>query len=872
MGVVWKAVDTTLDREVAIKVLPAAFSNDTDRLARFEREAKSLASLNHPNIAAIHSVHTAEGVRFLSMELVPGEDLDQRIKGGPVPIDEALEIAGQIAVALHAAHVRGIVHRDLKPANVRLTPGREVKVLDFGLAKASVSDPVTGQADPSMSPTMTSTGTMIGTILGTASYMSPEQARGRDVDQRADLWALGVVLYEMLTGKQTFPGEDVSEVLAGVIKSDPDWDALPAELPRSAGLVLRRCLTRNVDERLHSAADARILLQEAQQEFSSESKTLPAATGGRSILPWALLAVTVIGALLGLWSISRDTAAGLEESVRFQIELPEGGRYVTTWLTPSFGLTNDGRTIVYAAYDSRGTSRLYARELGSLESKPLAGTEGATGMFISEEGVIGFVAESKLLATRLGGLAPWEICEAGEFFSGGSFAPDGSVIFNDDFDTGLKRVSGEGGTVETLTTPDRERGEVAHVNPYVLPSGEGVIFTIGKSDSNGTHLGDRQTAVLSLVTGEISPLLGNSSGPYRYDSSGYLLMLRAGRLIALPFDERTLESQGEPIKLFGDEEIVVSMFTTSLDGTLVFAGPAVAGKQGIYWVDRQGGETLITEDAGWYTYPSLSPDGRQLVMTHDSQLWIVELKGGRGMRLTQEGTSFVPMFTPDGQRVLFGSYQPDENLYSMATDGSGSMELLLEADNRQYPLDWHEPSGTLLLQWTDPANGYGIWTLSAGGAEQAEPLIDTPYNERWPQLSPDGHWLAYTSDESGDYEIYVVSYPDLKGKRVVSTDNGIEPRWSPRGDELFFRAGVEDELDLVSTRMMAVPLVLEGETLEIGSPKSLFEGVYLAGSCCGHSYDVAGDGSRFVMIKAAPQSERPLIVELHALDRLQGDR
>ena len=870
MGVVWRAVDTTLDREVAIKVLPDAFSKDAERLARFEREAKSLASLNHPNIAAIHSVHEAEGVRFLAMELVPGEDLDQRIAAGPVPIDEALEITSQIANALQAAHVGGIVHRDLKPANVKLTPGHQVKVLDFGLAKVWVSDPATGQADPSMSPTMTSAGTMIGTILGTASYMSPEQARGRAVDQRTDLWALGVILYEMLAGKQTFPGEDVSEVLAGVIKSDPDWGALPADLPRSAQLVLRRCLTRDVDERLHSAADARILVQEARGEFGNESETLPAAAGRQSFLPWALLCVTVIGALLGLWWMSRDGATSWGESVRFTIEPPEGGHYATTTYAPFFDLTSDGRTIVYSAVNSRSTRRLYARDMSSLESKPLVGTKGATGPFISEEGVIGFIAQGMLRATRLDGLAPWGICKAGEGFSGASFAPEGSVIFNDDFDTGLKRVSVQGGTVETLTTPDRESGEIAHVSPYVLPSGEGVIFTIGKAGSSG--LGDRQTAVLSLATGEISFLLSNSYGPYRYLSSGYLLMLRSGRLIALPFDDQTLEHRGEPFKFFGDEEIVVSEYTTSPQGTLVFTDVTWSEHKGVYWVDRQGGETSITQEPGWYMYPSLSPDGRQIVLTHDAQIWILELKGGRRMRLTQQGTSFVPQFSPDGKRVVFGSYQPDENLYWMATDGSGSMELLLEADNRQYPLDWHEPSDTLVLQWTDSENGYGIWTLSTSGARAAEPLLDSPHNERWAQLSPDGRWLAYTSDESGRYEIYVVSYPDARGKRAVSTDGGIEPRWSPRGDELFFKAGGEGELYRVSTRMMVTPLVVDGETLEIGSPQSLFEGDYFSGQCCGLSYDVAEDGARFVMVKGVPESERRLYVELHALDRLRRPR
>jgi serine/threonine protein kinase/dipeptidyl aminopeptidase/acylaminoacyl peptidase len=873
MGVVWKALDTTLDREVAIKVLPDAFSKDTERLARFEREAKSLASLNHPNIAAIHSVHEAEGIRFLAMELVPGIDLCQRIAAGPVPIDEALQITSRIATALQAAHDGGIVHRDLKPANVKLTPDRKVKVLDFGLAKAWVSDPATGQADPSMSPTMTSAGSMIGTILGTASYMSPEQARGLVVDQRADLWALGVILFEMLAGKQTFPGEDVSEVLAGVIKSDPDWDALPSDLPRSADLVLRRCLTRDVEERLHSAADARILLQEARREYADESEAIPPVTGRRLLLPWGLLCVTVIGALLGLWWLSGDGSTVSGEPVRFRIEPPDGVAYKRSDV-PFFDLTPDGRAIVYAAVDSQGARQLYVRDLDSLDSKPLAGTEGAQGPFISEDGVIGFVAQSEFRATRRGDLASWAICEAGEAFYGASFAQDGSMIFSDDYDTGLKRVSGPGGTVETLTSPNRQSGETSHSDPYVLPSGKGVIFTIGfavgKVGSTGTHMRTRQTAVLSFATGKVSLLLSDSYGPYNYVSDGYLLMLRAKRLIALPFDDRTLEPRGEPFKFFGDEEIVVTEYATAPEGTLAFTDVTWTEHAGVFWVDRQGGETPITQEAGSWVYPSLSPDGRQIVLTHDNQTWILELSGGRRMRVTQRGTSYVPLFSPDGRRVVFGSYQPIENLYGMASDGSGAMELLLDADSRQYPLDWHEPSDTIVLQWTDLENGYGIWTLPAG-APAAEPLLNSPNNERWAQLSPDGRWLAYTSDESGRYEIYVVSYPDARGKRAVSTDGGIEPRWSPRGDELFFLAGGGVETYRTHTKMMAVPVIVESGTLEVGTPRLLFEGDYVSGQCCGLGYDVAEDGTRFVMVKGKPESKR-LSVELHAFDRLRRPR
>ncbi len=876
MGVVWKATDSTLDRDVAIKVLPASFSEDPERLSRFEREAKSLAALNHPNIAAIHSVHEADGVRFLAMELVPGEDLSEPIGRGGMPVDEALEIATQIAGALEAAHGGGIVHRDLKPANVKITPEGQVKVLDFGLAKAWAPDPATGSSDPSLSPTITSAGTMVGAILGTAAYMSPEQARGRAVDQRADLWALGVILYEMLTGQGLFRGEDVSEILAGVIKGDLDWDVLPDGLPRSARFALRRCLQRKPEDRLHSAADVRILLEEARVEQDARDESTE-ITARASRLPWVLFGITLIAALVGLWWSSGSRPATPAESVRFPIDAPGESTFAPSFAT-FFDVTPDGRTIVFSASDEDDQRWLYARDLDSLESRRIEGTEGGEGPFISADGLIGFASSSQLRSTRLDGLASQMLADIGDGFNSGVFGTDGFVYYNDDFDTGLKRVRSEGGVPESFTTPDRERGEVRHSMPFILPSGQGMVFTILKRGVGfATDLrkvartpsadSGQVTAILDFASGEISTLMRDTYGPYRYLPSGHLLMIRTGRLIALPFDDDKLEATGDLFKFFGEEEIPVEGFALSLNGTLAFSDTTLLQNEGVVWVDREGRETKITNDPGVYLYPSLSPDQTQLALTYQSQVWVYELEGGRRIMLTKT-SGWVPLFTPDASRVTFGAYMPEENLYWTASDGSGEVELLLEFENRQYPLDWHEPSNTLLLQWTDPETGYDIWMLSMDD-NKAEPLLNSDNHEQWAHLSPDGKWIAYSSSETGRHEVYVASFPDLRGKQAVSTGGGIEPRWSPLGDEIFFKAGGKIVIYQSHATMMVAAVKLSAGGIEIGTPRELFEGAYVSGACCGHNYDVAADGQRFVMIKAKPGAERQITVELNAFDSMK---
>ncbi len=873
MGVVWRATDSTLDRDVAIKVLPASFSEDPDRLVRFEREAKSLAALNHPNIAAIHSVHEADGVRFLAMELVPGEDLAERIGRGALPVDESIEIATQIASALEAAHAAGIVHRDLKPANVKLTPEGRVKVLDFGLAKAWATDPATGGSDPSLSPTITSAGTMAGVILGTAAYMAPEQARGRVVDQRADLWALGVILFEMLTGRGLFRGEDVSEVLAGVIKGGLEWDALPERLPGSARFGLHRCLQRKPEDRWHSAADVRILLEEARAELDAPGEPTGHAVAAPSRLPWILFGVTLIVATAALWWMSGKSRPPSGERVRFPLDPPGESSYAPSF-APFFDVMPDGRTIVFSAADRDEQRWLYARRLDSAEATRIPATEGGEGPFIGADGTIGFASGSQLRTTRIGGLGSTVIANIADGFNGGVFGPDGYIYYNDDLDTGLKRVVAEGGVPEPFTSPDRTRGEVRHHLPYVLPGGKGMVFTILQADVGLTRDernlarlptadSGQVTALLDFASGEISTLSPDTSGPYRYLPSGHLLMIRAGRLVALPFDAEKLRATGEPFRFFGDEEVPVQTFALSTSGVLAFSDTNLLYNEGVAWVERDGRETMISKDPGAYLYPSLSPDETNLTFTYQSQAWVHELEGGRNLMLTKGKSGWVPLFTPDGTRVVFGAYMPEENLFWTASDGSEEVELLLEAENRQYPLDWHEPSNRLLLQWTDPETGYDIWLLSLDDMK-AEPLLNSPHHEQWANLSPDGKWIVYSSSETGRHEVYVASFPDLRNKRAVSNDGGIEPRWSPRGDEIFFRAGGRMVIYRTHARMMVAAVEPVAGNLRIGAPRELFEGEYVSGACCGLMYDVTADGRRFVMIKARPGKERRLIVELNA--------
>ena len=677
----------------------------------------------------------------------------------------------------------------------------------------------------------------------------------------------------MLSGRPVFPGEDVSEILAGVIKSEPPWDELPPQLAAPARTLLRRCLASPESERLHSAADVRILLQEALEEQRRPRPETPAGMDsappsilGR-LLPWALAAAALVVAGVALFWGGGGTQPA-QPVTRFHVTPEAGSRYYLAH-PPFFDLMPDGRTLIYAAVDAEGTQRLYSRPLNSFLVTPLTGTEGAESPFVSPSGWIGFVADSKLKRTMLNALAPPVITNVADAFQGGTWSADGAIIYSDDFDSGLLRVPSNGGTPEVLTRPDRERGETLHCLPMALPGGKGVVFTVEYAPTLENPERTRDTMVLDLESGETRLLWESTEGPYEYLPSGQLILRRANQLVAIGFDTATLQRAGGISRLLDTEndgmgDTPVFSYAAAEDGTLVYssAGPLVTA--GLHWVDRDGNAIVISDNPVGHLYPDLSTDGRRLSVTRENQIWIYELDGGQTLRLTHEGRSVISSWSPDDQTIVFGSYQPDEDLYRIATDGSGSMELLLGESNRQYPLDWNTETNTLLIQWTHPESGYDLWMLPMDGEGEAKPFLDSRHNERWGAFSPDGRWVVYASDESGRYEIYVRAFPDGGRKRVVSTQGGIEPRWSADGSEIFFSSGGAADLLRPQTTMMTVPVTMEGGP-RFGPATVLFSGDYLSAACCAHTYDVAADGRRFVMTGMQPESHRRLNVVLHAL-------
>ena len=836
MGVVYRAQDTNLSRDVAIKVLPEQFTQDPQRLARFEREAKLLASLNHPNIAAIHSFEHADDVHFLVLELVEGETLAERVAKGPLPVEEALEVCRQIAEGVEAAHEKGVIHRDLKPANVKITPEGKVKILDFGLAKAFEGEtPVT---DISQSPTLTEEMTRAGVILGTAAYMSPEQARGKAVDKRADIFAFGSVLYELLTGDRAFEGETVTETIAAVLKSAPDWEKLPSDTPWRIKELLDDSLQKEVRDRPHDISHARIQIKKALTEPSAVSpigvhSAIQPPLWKRA-LPWSLAGLIAIIAVVGFWILSRPTPEPLSRLVitpPTTAPLASGG-------SNELAISPDGRRIVY--YAQPGASRLYVRSLDEFVATPIAGTERVEGSpFFSPDGEsVAFFAPRELKRVSLVGGTPITISETLAGARSGTWVGD-TIVFSSD--SRLYRVSAGGGEPEILVTPDIEKGEVRYAVPEILPGGQALLFTIWTSTGP-------QIVLLSLETGEQKVLLAGRQA--HYAPTGHLVyaLEETGTLMAAPFDLATLEVTGDAVPLL--QEVRHSSpglvdYSFSTNGTLVYVpGGESEGGHNLVWVDRQGAvEPVGTLPGGFYGYPRVSPDGQRLAVTIPPDIWVYDLSRPTLTRLTFEGDNALLLWTPDGQHVTFRSLRAGvQNIFWKLADGSGEAERLTTGDFRQNSTSW-SPDGQILAFYQFSGVGGSsdrdIWVLPLEGDRQPQPFLQTQFNEGAPIFSPDGRWLAYVSDESGRNEIYVQPFPGPGGKRQISTEGGAEPVWAPNG-ELFYRNGVP---------MMAVEITTE-PGFSAGTPRLLFEGTYRA-SPSGFSvwYDVTPDGQRFLMVQ-----------------------
>ncbi len=862
MGEVYRATDTKLDREVAIKVLPAAFIADAERLARFEREAKLLASLNHTNIAHVYGFETvtlddASRVHFLAMELVLGEDLSEHLKRGAIPVEEAVEIAKQIAEALEEAHEHGIVHRDLKPANVKLTPEGKIKVLDFGLAKAYSGDGGEGsKPELSHSPTMTRQGTAAGMILGTAAYMSPEQARGKSVDKRADIWAFGVVLYEMLSGKRLFEGETVSDVLAAVLTREPNWAALPAATPAQVRQLLRRCLDRNPKNRQHDIADARIVLDEV---LRGDTEPVPATPDTRlrplgwGILPWAVAALAVAGAIgIGL-PRGGDRPTGPRPLTAFGILMPDE-HFLAPSESPLIGLSSDGRTLLFVAEGQRSAS-IFRRSFDRMAISHVAGTEGAEHPMLSPDGrSIAFFSGGMLRKVSADGGTPVTVAQA-LAPRGVSWAPDGSLIFSPLYTSALFKVVATGGAPLAVTKLGDPKVERSHRWPQVLPDGRTVIFTVGLAASPGDYDGSNIDAQ-RLDTGERRTIL-KGARMARYTALGYLVYQRGKTLLAVRFDARRLEVTGEPFTIQegvgGDPSSGSGYFSVSDTGVVAIAPEAsIPNSRVLVLVDQAGREAALNAPPASFNHPRFSPDGRRLTFAigsgsgGDDDVYVLELASQRMQRLTFGQGHGMPLWSPDGQRIVFTNGRSGETGMGMkAADGTGEEVRLLKSSEFELADSWL-PDGRRLAV-TSAQGSIDIQILDTGAGGKLVPLFANPSaGESTAAFSPDGRYVAYTSTETGTDEVIVETFPPGGGKWQISVAGGMNPVWSRDARALYFVAGQS---------LMAVDVDIRG-VFRPGAPRALFTGPYQLRTVIQRNYDIGPDG-RFVLVKRQINASKP---------------
>ena len=835
MGEVYRALDTKLKRDVALKVLPEAFAQDPERMLRFQREAEVLASLNHPNIAHIYGIEE----RALIMELVDGQTLH-----GPLPLETALNYARQIADALEAAHEKGIIHRDLKPANVMITPAGVIKVLDFGLAAvAQSSDP----SNPANSPTLTISPTRAGMILGTAAYMAPEQARGAALDKRADIWAYGVVLYEMLTGQQPFEGPTVSDTLAAVLKTEPDLTQVPAQARR----LLKKCLEKDPKKRLRDIGDAKLLLEEAP--------AAPLAPNGASrsrfsMAGWIAAALLLL-ALIALSFIHFRKAPPPEErSVRFQVPLPEKSTDAIFRLSP------DGRYLAISGSQSGATSRLWVRPLDSLETRPLPETDGARLPFWSPDSAsIGFFAQGKLKRIALAGGPPQTICDAPRGV-GGTWNRDGVIVFMPDIGKPFSRVPAAGGVPEPVT---KLAASDPQAFPQFLPKGDRFLYltiALGKPDVIGIYASslDEKPPVRILA----SPLSATYVPPNASGNTGRLLFLRESTLMAQAFDPERLRLSGEMVPVAESVGTVdfgfLPAFSVSESGVLAYSSGAAGANRELVWLDRTGKQMESAGPPGDYGNFRLSPDEKRIVMDRSvaqsaQDIWVLDLLRGVTSRLTFDpAIDNLPIWSPDGQRILFPSNRKGSfDLYIKAASGAGQEEPLIKMGTPTgWATDWSRDGRFILYQIPGAKTGQDLWIAPQFGDRKPFPYLQTQFNEQAGAFSPDGRWIAYVSDESGRNEIYVQAFPLSGEKHEISSGGGSEPYWRKDGTELFYLAA--------DRNLMAVPVKL-GTTITPGTPKALFP-VPLSEQQ--HSYAVTGDGQRFLVSRLAGEMP-PITVVLN---------
>jgi len=856
-GVVYLAHDTKLHRSVAIKSLPPEVKDNPKALSRFTREARVLASLNHPNIAAIHEeLEEAEGAVYLVLEYVPGQTLAERIAKCPLKLEEALTIALQIAQAVAAAHEHDVIHRDLKPGNIKITQKGKVKVLDFGLAKVVGGEAIDQQ----------STITEPGRIVGTPAYMSPEQARGKSTDKRSDIWSFGCVLYEMLTATVPFKGETISDTLANILQTEPNWQTLPENIPVNIRSLLRHCLEKNPHKRLRDIGDAGIEISETLSQpaiLSSIGEATPIAVRSfrrRLKIAWGLTVLLGIVAAISIWIIVKDSTAPpsspppAQPLIVFPVTMPPTRRLDADW-NSNVALSTDGTLLVYAA-SQEGQKRLFIRKMDELESRVIPGTEDASYPFFSPDGEsVAFFAGGILKRVSLKSGDVQQVCVVLPASLGGAWGPDGFIYFTLKPISGLFKVSAEGGEPEPLTTPDPDKGEVGHYFPHLLPHGKALLFIVA---SAALSFDDAHIAIVSLETGERHNLDAKGSKP-QYTSSGHLVFARAGKLLAAPFDLERLELAGSPIPVLEDVMThFMSCFSLSSEGSLAYV-PVVGGvvKNNLVWVNHEGEIDPLPSwiPASDYEGCRLSADGRWLAATvweqGRSDVYIYDLKRNTRRRITfNEYMDQCPVWVPNGERLTYSSSKENQapNLSWVAPDDTDTAaELLFKNEPyAQFPTSWSHDGRYLAFVDEREETQFDLWILDREKDFQPRPFLQEKYNEKAAVFHPNGGWIAYAADEaeSGRFEIYVQRFPDRGDKQTISTDGGDEPVWDPSGEALYYRA---------RDKMMVVTVETVPE-FSFSAPKELFSGRFQ--SCrTSANYDITPDGGRFVMIKPDEESE-----------------